>query len=36
ADDPEANDPLQWRGTNLLGKALSTVRDAIRASEAGL
>ena len=35
ADDPRANDPRQWRGTNLLGEALSAVRDAIRESEAG-
>lgn len=26
-DDPKAKDPLQWRGTNLLGFALMEVRD---------
>ena len=36
ADDLEARDPRRWRGENLLGKALSMVRDAIRTSEAGL
>ena len=36
ADDPEAQDPRRWQGKNLLGKALSAVRDTIRASEAGL
>ena len=35
-DDPEAHNPSRWPGKNLLGKALSTVRDAIRTSEAGL
>ena len=36
ADDPRAKDPRQWRGENLLGEALSAVRDAIRDSETGL
>ena len=36
ADDPKARDPRGWRGNNLLGKALSTVRDAIRTSVAGM
>ena len=36
ADDPEARDSCRWRGMKLLGKALSTVRDAICTSEAGL
>ena len=35
-DDPEARDPRGWRGKQLLGKAVSTVSDAIRTSEAGL
>ena len=34
-DDPRVNDPREWRGKNLLGEALSAVRDAIRESEAG-
>ena len=36
ADDPEARDPRRWRGKQFLGKALSSVRDAIRTGEAGL
>ena len=36
ADDPRAKDPRQWRGENLLGEALSAVRQAIRDSETGL
>ena len=32
AGDPKARDLRRWRGNNLLGKALSTVRDAIRTS----
>ena len=36
ADDPEARDPRLWRGKTLLGKALSSVRDATRTGEAGL
>ena len=35
ADDPRANDPRQWRETNLLGEALSAVLDAIRESGLG-
>ena len=35
ADDPEAQDPSRWRGKNLLEKALSTVCDTLRSSEAG-
>ena len=35
ADDPRASDPRQWRGKNLLGEALSAVREAIRESETG-
>jgi ribA/ribD-fused uncharacterized protein len=31
ATDPRAHDPKQWRGTNLLGKALDEARDVIRA-----
>ena len=34
-DDPQANDPRQWRGKNLLGEALSAVREEIRDSETG-
>ena len=34
-DDPRANDPRQWRGKNLLGEALSAVREEIRDSETG-
>ena len=30
ADDPGAKDPHKWRGKNLLGEALSAVREAIR------
>ena len=36
ADDPRAKGPRQWRGKNLLGEALSAVREAIRDSETGL
>ena len=36
ADDPRANDPRQWRGKNLLGEALSAVREAVRGRETGL
>ena len=36
ADDPEASSPRRWIGKKLLEKAYSAVRDAIRASEAGL
>ena len=36
ADDPRANDSSQWRGKNLLGEALSAVREAIRESETAL
>lgn len=35
ADDPAAQDPAQWRGTNWLGIALMQVRDAIKASRSG-
>ena len=35
-DDPQANDPRQWRGKNLLGEALSAVREEFRDSETGL
>ncbi len=31
ADDPRVHDPQQWRGLNLLGDALETVRDQLRA-----
>ena len=30
ADDPDAHDPRLWRGNNVLGQALSTVRDLLR------
>ncbi len=30
-NDPHNNDPVQWRGQNLLGKALMRVRDELRA-----
>ena len=33
-DDPVARNPRRWPGEKLLGKALSTIRDAIRTSEA--
>ena len=36
ADDPRAKDPRQWRGKNLLGEALSVVREETRDSETGL
>lgn len=32
ADDKRANNPLQWRGENLLGFALMDVRDRLRAA----
>ena len=35
-DDPEARNPRRWPRERLLGKTLSTVRDAIGTSEAGL
>ena len=35
ADDPRDKDPRQWRGLNLLGEALSAVREAIRDSDTG-
>ena len=35
-DDHEARNPRRWPGKKMFGKALSTVRDAIRTSEAGL
>ena len=35
-DDPEARIPHRWPGKPLLGKALSTVREASRISEVGL
>ena len=35
ADDPRASDPHKWRGKHSLGEAISAVREAIRASEAG-
>ena len=35
ADDTRAKDQHKWRGKQLLGEALSTVREAIRHSEAG-
>ena len=34
-DDPEAHNSRRWPGNNVLGKALSTVRDAICTSDAG-
>ena len=36
ADDPRAKDTRQWRGKNLLGEALSAVREEIRDTETGL
>ena len=36
ADDPRANNPRQWIGKQLLGEALSAVREEIRDSEIGL
>ena len=36
ADDPRAKDPRQWKGKNLLGEALSAVREEIRDTETGL
>ena len=36
ADDLDARDPRLWRGKIFLGKALSSVGDAVRTSEAGL
>ena len=35
ADDPAAQDPSQWRGTNWLGIALIQVRETIRESRSG-
>ena len=35
-DDPRAKDPRQWRRKNLLGEALSAVREERRDSETGL
>lgn len=32
-DDPLAQDPANWRGQNLLGKALMRVRETLRASK---
>lgn len=34
ADDPRIHDPAQWRGLNLLGEALMTVRSELRAAGA--
>ena len=36
ADDPRAEGPRQWRGTILLGEALSAVREEIPDTETGL
>ena len=36
ADDPRANNPRQWIGKQLLGEALSAVREETRDSETGL
>ena len=36
ADDSGASDPRRWRGKKMRGKAISSVRDAIRTGEAGL
>ena len=36
ADDPDAHDPHLWRENNLLGQALSTVRDLLRHNMDGL
>ena len=33
--DPRANGPRQWRGKNLLGEALSAVREAVREARPG-
>ena len=30
ATDPESQDPMKWKGQNLLGKALMRVRDELR------
>jgi ribA/ribD-fused uncharacterized protein len=32
ASDPRAQDPTQWKGQNLLGKVLTTLRDELLAS----
>ncbi|MFC9897924.1 NADAR family protein [Nocardia sp. NPDC127579] len=32
ADDPRADDPARWRGSNLLGFALMAARDQLRAA----
>lgn len=34
-DDPDVTDPSKWRGQNLLGKALMTVRDRLERETAG-
>ena len=34
--NPEAENPFQWKGTNLLGFALTEVRDLLREQEAQL
>ena len=34
-DDPKAQDPAQWRGTNWLGVALMQVRETLRAAAEG-
>ena len=33
AYNPDINDPSKWRGQNLLGQALMTVRDALRKAQ---
>ena len=35
ASDPRAQNPSQWRGTNLLGKCLMRARDELRKHSAG-